>query len=314
MSTQDKMERILKQIHVVLAEGETVPEKPGKVLVDRDEVFSILEQLNVIVNDMMEEYELTSQARELAQRRNEKKGEEMIARVTSQADDVYAASLIYTDEALAGIQRLMNDALAASRRIWSQVTENIEKEQRRVREDQMELREQLQDFKDSNKYITMIEECNREREKLEKEKKSGEQEKKIQNEAKHYPMKGKPEIKVNASYFERRKKAEAGQEDSGQADAKPAAAAPEVVVNTDSEYFKRKEAERKSETAEKQEAAESQELQEPQELQELQEPQELQELEWDESRDGGLERTGGQEKKGIFPREWHLPFGRKSQP
>lgn len=271
MSTQDKMERILKQIHVVLAEGETIPEKPGKVLVDRDEVFSVLEQLNVIVNDMMEEYELTSQARELAQRRSEKKGEEMIARVTSQADDVYAASLIYTDEALAGIQRLMNDALAASRRIWSQVTENIEKEQRRVREDQMELREQLQDFKDSNKYITMIEECNREREKLEKEKKTGEQEKKIQNEAKHYSMKGKPEIKVNASYFERRKQ----------------------------------EAGRKDETAGKQEAGESQESQEP---------QELQEMEWDESRDESVERTEGQEKKGIFPKEWHLPFGRKSQP
>lgn len=269
MSTQDKMERILKQIHVVLAEGETLPEKPGKVLVDRDEVFSVLEQLNVIVNDMMEEYELTSQARELAQRRSEKKGEEMIARVTSQADDVYAASLIYTDEALAGIQRLMTDALAASRRIWSQVTENIEKEQRRVREDQMELREQLQDFKDSNKYITMIEECNREREKLEKEKKTGEQEKKIQNEAKHYSMKGKPEIKVNASYFERRKQAEARQEDSGQTDAKPAAAAPEVVVNTDSEYFKRKEAGEKKEAEEKKEAS---------------------------------------------PKEWRLPFGKKSQP
>lgn len=314
MSTQDKMERILKQIHVVLAEGETIPEKPGKVLVDRDEVFSVLEQLNVIVNDMMEEYELTSQARELAQRRSEKKGEEMIARVTSQADDVYAASLIYTDEALAGIQRLMNDALAASRRIWSQVTENIEKEQRRVREDQMELREQLQDFKDSNKYITMIEECNREREKLEKEKKTGEQEKKIQNEAKHYSMKGKPEIKVNASYFERRKQAEARQEDPGQADTKLAAAAPEVVVNTDSEYFKRKEAAKKKEAGRKDETSGKQEAGESQESQEPQEPQELQEMEWDESRDESVERTEGQEKKGIFPKEWHLPFGRKSQP
>ena len=308
MSTQDKMERILKQIHVVLAEGETVPEKPGKVLVDRDEVFSVLEQLNVIVNDMMEEYELTSQAREMAQRRSEKKGEEMIARVTSQADDVYAASLIYTDEALAGIQRLMTDALAASRRIWSQVTENIEKEQRRVREDQMELREQLQDFKDSNKYITMIEECNRKREKLEKEKKTGEQEKKIQNEAKHYSMKGKPEIKVNASYFERRKQAEARQEDSESADTKPTAAAPEVVVNTDSEYFKRKEA------AKKKEAEKMDETAGKQEAGEVEEPQELQELEWDENRDESLERTEGQEKKGIFPKEWHLPFGKKSQP
>lgn len=272
MSTQDKMERILKQIHVVLAEGEQIPAKPGKVLVDRDEVFSILEQLNVIVNDMMEEYEQTSQARELAQRRSEKKGEEMIARVTSQADDVYAASLIYTDEALAGIQRLMNDALAASRRIWSDVSENIEKEQRRVREDQMQLREQLQDFKDSNKYIAMIEECNREREKLEKEKKTGEQEKKIQNEAKHYATKAKPEIKVNDSYFERKKQAEA----------------TDVKVNTDSEYFRRKK------------AAEA-------------EPEEFKKSEREADQNSDLEQTESQEKKGVFSRkEWHLPFGKKS--
>lgn len=272
MSTQDKMERILKQIHVVLAEGEQIPAKPGKVLVDRDEVFSILEQLNVTVNDMMEEYEQTSQSRELAQRRSEKKGEEMIARVTSQADDVYAASLIYTDEALAGIQRLMNDALAASRRIWSDVSENIEKEQRRVREDQMQLREQLQDFKDSNKYIAMIEECNREREKLEKEKKTGEQEKKIQNEAKHYATKAKPEIKVNDSYFERKKQAEA----------------TDVKVNTDSEYFRRKK------------AAEA----EPEEFKKSErEADQNSDLEQTESQ----EKKGVFSRK-----EWHLPFGKKS--
>ena len=208
MSTQDKMERILKQIHVALAQGETVSGAPDKVIVDRNEVFSILEQLNLTINEMMDEYEVTSQARELAQRRSEKKGEEMLARVARQAEDVYAASLIYTDEALAGIQHLMNEALASSRKIWAQVTEDIEKEQRRVREDQMELREQLQDFKDSNKYISMIEDCNREREKQEKEKETGTQEKKIQNEAKHYAAKTKPEIKVNASYFERRSKVE----------------------------------------------------------------------------------------------------------
>ncbi len=208
MSTQDKMERILKQIHVTLADGESVSGAPDKVIVDRNEVFSILEQLNLTVNEMMDEYEVTSQARELAQRRSEKKGEEMLTRVAKQAEDVYAASLIYTDEALAGIQHLMNEALTSSRKIWAQVTEDIEKEQRRVREDQMELREQLQDFKDSNKYISMIEECNREREKQEKEKENGTQEKKIQNEAKHYAAKTKPEIKVNASYFERRDKAD----------------------------------------------------------------------------------------------------------
>ena len=305
MSTQDKMERILKQIHVALAEGEKIPGESDKVIVDRNQVFSILEQLNLAMNEMMDEYEMTSQARELAQRRSEKKGEEMLARVTRQADDVYAASLIYTDEALAGIQRLMNDALASSRRIWAQVTEDIEKEQRRVREDQMELREQLQDFKDSDKYITMLEECNREREKQEKEKEAGGQGKKIQNEAKHYAMKAKPEIKVNTSYFERRRQAaeqaEAEKHGAAGGGAAPGTGdadteafsekpmeAPEIRVNTESEYFKQKEAQEAPLDTDDEGA-------------------------WaEDDRENHDERSNGQEKKGIFiKRDWHLPFGKR---
>lgn len=202
MSAQDKIERILKQIHVSLAEGETVSGDPDKVIVDKKEVLSILEKLNLAVYEIMDQYEVTSQARELAQRRSEKKGEEIIERVTSQAEDVYAASLIYTDDALHKVQHMMEEVLASSQEIFRKFGLELEQEKHRVKEDQMELREQLQDFKDSNKYLVMIEDCNREREKQEKEGKAPE--KRIQNEAKHYAMNGKPEIKVNPAYFERR--------------------------------------------------------------------------------------------------------------
>mgnify|MGYP007099695484 CR=1 FL=1 len=202
MSAQDKIERILKQIHVLLSEGKSLSGSPDKVIVDRNDVFPILEELNLAINDMMEEYEVTAQARELAERRSEKKGEEMVERVTRQAEDVYAASLIYTDDALNKVHHLITEAMVSSGRILSQLAENLESEQRKVKEDQLELREQLQDFKDSKKYMAMMEECNREREKQKKEPKT--QDKKIQNEAKHYGMKVKPEIKVNPAYFERR--------------------------------------------------------------------------------------------------------------
>ena len=204
MSVQDKIERILKQIHVIFSETETVYGAPEKVIVDKNEIFSLLEELNLAMNEMMDQYEVTAQARELAQRRNEKKGEEMIERVSKRAEDVYAASLIYTDDALNKIYDLMEDAMSSSQKAWEEATQKMEKEKRKLKEDQLELREQLQDFKDSNKYLTMLEDCNREREKQRKEAKAPE--KKIQNEAKHYSIKTQPEIKVNRAYFERREK------------------------------------------------------------------------------------------------------------
>lgn len=202
MSTQDKMERILKRIHVILSEGETDSEDPDKVTIDKKQMISILEKLNVAIYEMMEQYEATTQSREMAERRSEKKGQEMIERVSRQADDIYAASLIYTEDALQKVQMLMTNAMANTQAMWTQFQQEMEQEKARVKEDQQELQEQLRDFKESNKYLDMIEACNKEREEQTKEAKAPE--KKIQNEAKHYAMNPKPEIKVNPAYFQRR--------------------------------------------------------------------------------------------------------------
>ena len=211
MSAQDKIERTLKRIHVLFAKGESPAGEPGKVIVDRTEVFSILDELNRAIYEMMDQYEMTSQSRELAQRRTEKKSEELIAKVERKTEDVYAASLLYTDDALNKVYRLMTEALTASENIWRSLRQNVEEEQRKVKEDQLELHGQLQDFKDSNKYLNIIESYNREREKQEREAQADKGPvKKIQNEARHYPMREQPEIRINQAYFERRGLLKAG--------------------------------------------------------------------------------------------------------
>ena len=224
MSIQDQFERILKKIHIALSQGETVPDNPEKVIVDKKEVLSILENLNIVVYEMMDQYEATVNARELAHRRNEKKGEELIERLEGQAEDVYAAALIYTDDAMNRVRELMDETLISSRKlmeetlaanrelmenmlasnqeIFSTLHQEIENKKMKVRQDQQQLYAQMKDFKDCNKYFLMIEECNKERMKQEKLEESSE--KCIQNEAKHYALSVKPEIKVNPAYFQRR--------------------------------------------------------------------------------------------------------------
>lgn len=204
MSIQDKIERIIKQIHILFSESPVISGEENKVIVDKTEIFPILEQLNLAIYEMMDQYEATVQSRELAQRRTEKEGKDLVERISQQTEDIYAASLIYTDDALNQVQKLMESALTQSRGIWERLLEDLEQEKRRVKEDQMELTEQLRDFKDSRKYQVIIEEHNRERERLEKEHAAA-AEKKIKNEARHFPLNIKPEIKVNPAYFERHK-------------------------------------------------------------------------------------------------------------
>lgn len=255
MSAQDKMERILKEVHLLISNGESVPGNMDQVIINRQQMFSTLEKLNLAVYEIMDQYEVTTQSRELAHRRSEKKSEEFLQKISSQAEDVYAASLIYTNDALNQVQSLIEDAVSRSQEIWRKTFLELENEKRHVREDQAELREQLQDFKDSNKYLVMLEDCNREREKQEK-KNGNVPEKKIQNEARHYSMRGTPEIKVNPAYFQRRSmeaaeevpaatkiretppetSAEEYAEISMVEGAKPVPV--EVRVDLDSEYFK----------------------------------------------------------------------------
>lgn len=204
MSIQDKIERIIKQIHILFSESPVISGEENKVIVDKTKIFPILEQLNLAIYEMMDQYEATVQSRELAQRRTEKEGKDLVERISQQTEDIYAASLIYTDDALNQVQKLMESALTQSRGIWERLLEDLEQEKRRVKEDQMELTEQLRDFKDSRKYQVIIEEHNRERERLEKEHAAA-AEKKIKNEARHFPLNIKPEIKVNPAYFERHK-------------------------------------------------------------------------------------------------------------
>lgn len=262
MSVQDKMERILKELHLLISDGEPVAGSGERVIINKKQMLYTLERLNLAVYEIMDQYEVTSQARELAHRRNEKKSEEFLEKISSQAEDVYAASLIYTNDALEQVQRLMEKAITDSRDIWQRLSVELEKEKQQVQDDQTELREQLQDFRDSNKYLVLLDECNRERKKQEQKKNGGQPEKRIQNEAKHYALNGTPEIRVNPAYFERRnqeaqRSIEAAEEmavipdlpslpqKSGaetEADAGTEeefkAVTPEVRVDLDSEYFK----------------------------------------------------------------------------
>ena len=182
-------------------------------------------------------YRFQQQGREQAQRENRKIGEEIINDARAKAEDVYAASVMYTDEALRRILDIMDEANESVKAVYDSMGEKLANERKLVSGDKLELKSLLQDLKDTDKYMGIIEERNK---KIAKEKKWKEED----TESSPYAA-VKPEIKINRDYFEQLEEPE-----EEQPEEKTEKAAPEISVNLDSEYFKWKEQEGKEEDSE----------------------------------------------------------------
>lgn len=202
MSVQDKIEHIFREIHMLFSNSEPYGNSEDKIVVEKQELFELLKKLNLAVYEAMDEYEVTSQKHQMSQRRSEMRGEEIIKKANLQADDIYAASIIYTDDALNRIQHIMDHANGSVQKIVRRMNAELEEEKNIVRQNQSELKEQLRDFADTKKYLSIIEKQGEYLKADIKESTERKQGKRIQNEGKTYDA-VQPEIKMNKAYFER---------------------------------------------------------------------------------------------------------------
>ena len=131
----------------------------------------------------------------------------------------------------------MDEANESVKAVYDSMGEKLANERKLVSGDKLELKSLLQDLKDTDKYMGIIEERNK---KIAKEKKWKEED----TESSPYAA-VKPEIKINRDYFEQLEEPE-----EEQPEEKTEKAAPEISVNLDSEYFKWKEQEGKEEDSE----------------------------------------------------------------
>lgn len=172
MSAQDNIEKILRSLHVLLSKSEPYQKDSTKVIVDKQEMLSLLSELNKSMYDVMDEYELTTQSRDRAEREFQKKGDKIVWDASRKAEDVYAASLMYSDEALRSVQEIMKEAAESFKKIYMEMDKKLEEETKHVQANQTELKGQLTDLLDTEKYLKLIEDRNKEIEK-EKAKKEG---------------------------------------------------------------------------------------------------------------------------------------------
>ena len=233
MGAQDHVEKALRELHIILSQSEVYDKDNNLVIVDKKRIVDALNDLNLGVYEVMDEHEFTKRGREQAEREVKRRGEEIIRDATGQAEDIYAASVMYTDEALKRVQYIMQEAMESVKNVYDTMQDALESEKRKVSENQLELNGSLQDLRDTNKYLQIIEDRNK---KLKKE---------IAEEKEELPPPAyagvKPEIKINEAYFmEHGFSLEAEEEQPEEKEEKITA---EISVNLDSEYFKWKERE-----------------------------------------------------------------------
>lgn len=195
MSAQDKTEQVLKDIHVLFSKAEPYQGSKRRVVVDKNEMMDLLKELTTCMYEMSEEYELTVASREKANRKLQKQNDDMIFDARKNAQDVYAASIMYSDHALAEIQNIISESQKKIEAIQQEMNEKLTEERHKVRDNQYELKSQLQGLVDTQKYLKLIEEENK---RIAQKAAAGKP--KAKTEENLYSDR-KTEIKINEDYF-----------------------------------------------------------------------------------------------------------------
>ncbi|MGN0170974.1 MAG: hypothetical protein ACI39H_09485 [Lachnospiraceae bacterium] len=244
MSAQNNLEKILKEIHIMVSECPTLKGDPNQVVLDKTVLFSKLNDVSKCFYDMLDEFELSSMQKKEARYQLKKEYEKTMDDATAKAEDVYSASVLYTDEAITRLIRILNQSEKSVEQLYVDFEKKLRTQQDQIRANQKELQDILFDLRDSNLYLNLLNDRRRiieqEQEKKKKEEVSGY----------HSPQTAvfpKPEIKINKQYFE-----QMGLNEDGTPKIKEEKKTekPEIKVDTNSNYFKWKMSQQKKESAE----------------------------------------------------------------
>ena len=164
----EDLEQIMRRIHVLFAKCEPYgDESENRIIVPKKEVFRLLEQLNYAVVHMMDRYEGTAESRERGLAEYQRKSEKIMEQARAGADDVYAASLIYTDGMIEELEAVISDAKESLWAEYARMAGRLEEQARILNENQEEIKQQLNSMIQGEKYLRLVERENARLQRLE---------------------------------------------------------------------------------------------------------------------------------------------------
>ena len=164
-----KVEEICKQIHILFAKGEAYQNSPDLVILSKTEMFSLLEQLNEAMYEVLDQYEASTRAKEKARLETERAASEIIANAKLSAEDVNAASMAYTDTMLDEVRLLIESTKESIRGQYLEFLAAMDEKQEKLSENRSEIKDQLSTLHDNESYLELLNELRERRAKKNEE-------------------------------------------------------------------------------------------------------------------------------------------------
>ncbi|MBR5338287.1 MAG: hypothetical protein IK152_09910 [Lachnospiraceae bacterium] len=152
----DKIEKILKEIHVLLSGCPSANESGSEVIVNKKEVFMLLERLNYALLEIMDAYEVNELSKERAIQRVQKDAQKIIDDASKSAEEIYAASIIYSDDALNELRDTVNKSRKNVMKEYEAMLKKIDSQVELIGKNRDELHMQLADLSSGNEYLNII--------------------------------------------------------------------------------------------------------------------------------------------------------------
>ena len=183
-----KAKQLLDRIQDLVGDGQNVPFAAGKVLVNKEEVLEIVEELKTTIDLELKAYHEITDKRSKILKEAEQEADEIIAEAEEAAsrirlskpsplyvdrkvkslgkqdrqalrtaNEIYAASIIYTNEMLMEINETVNQAYNMISMESDRVLESLRKKSEIIENNKKELMEGLMDMKKQERYADILE-------------------------------------------------------------------------------------------------------------------------------------------------------------
>lgn len=162
---QEKLEQVMRQIYLMLSNCEESAYSSEDLIVPKKRIYSLLEELNYVVYDLMEQYEGNVTSRERALAEHERKMAGIKEEAKGRAEDTYAASLLCAREMFLDMRHTTEQLCREFRKEYDGVLKAYEEKLRFIQENEESMVAQMNVMADSKKYLRIIEQQNKEKEK-----------------------------------------------------------------------------------------------------------------------------------------------------
>lgn len=183
-----KAKQLLDRIQDIVEDGQNVPFAAGKVLVNKDEVLEIVEELKTTIDLELKAYHEITDKRSKIIKEAEQEADEIIVEAEETAsrirlskpsplaidrkvkslgkqdrqalrtaNEIYAASIIYTNEMLMEINETVNQAYNMISMESERVLDSLRKKSEIIESNKRELMEGLMDMKKQERYSDILE-------------------------------------------------------------------------------------------------------------------------------------------------------------